>query len=69
MAWNIEKQNQLDQLQEQYKEFTTKEYPALLDWFTLACGDKFDEHMLSCMINNATEIIEKLKSFSRISTK
>ena len=69
MAWNIEKQNQLDQLQKQYKEFITKEYPALLDWFTLACGDKFDGHMLSCMINNATEIIEKLKPFSRNSTK
>ena len=69
MAWNQEKQVQFDKLQEQYKEFITKEYPALLDWFTLACGDKFDEHMLSCMINNATEIIEKLKPFSRNSTK
>ena len=69
MAWNQEKQVKFDQLQEQYKEFITKEYPALLDWFTLACGDKFDEHMLSCMINNATEIIEKLKPFSRNSTK
>ena len=69
MAWNQEKQVQFDQLQEQYKEFITREYPALLDWFTLACGDKFDEHMLNCMINNATEIIEKLKPFSRNSTK
>lgn len=69
MAWNQEKQVQFEQLQKQYKEFITKEYPALLDWFTLACGDKFDGHMLSCMINNATEIIEKLKPFSRNATK
>lgn len=69
MAWNIEKQNQLDQLQEQYKEFTTKEYPALLNWFIIACGDDFNEHMLNGMIHNATEVIEKLKPFSRISTK
>ena len=69
MAWNQEKQVQLDQLQEQYKEFITQEYPALLNWFIIACGDKFDGHMLNCMIHNATEVIEKLKPFSRISTK
>ena len=69
MAWNREKQVQFDQLQEQYKEFITREYPALLDWFTLVCGDDFDEHMLNGMINHATKVIEKLKPFSRISTK
>ena len=69
MAWNQEKQVQLDQLQEQYKEFITREYPALLDWFTLICGDDFDESILTDMIKNATEVIEKLKPFSRISTK
>ena len=50
MAWNQEKQVQLDQLQEQYKEFITKEYPALLDWFTLVCGDDFDETIYGCCI-------------------
>ena len=69
MAWNQEKQVQFEQLQEQYKEFITREYPALLDWFTLVCGDDLDERMLTGMINHATEVIEKLKPFSRISTK
>lgn len=69
MAWNQEKQVQFDQLQKQYKEFINKEYPALLDWFMLVCGDDFDGHMLNGMINNATEVIEKLKPFSRNSTK
>lgn len=69
MAWNQEKQVQFDQLQKQYKEFITKEYPALLDWFNTTFGDGFNEHMLNGMINHATEVIEKLKPFSRISTK
>lgn len=69
MAWNIEKQVQFGQLQKQYKEFITQEYPTLLNWFIIACGDGFNEHMLNGMINNATEAIEKLKPFSRNSTK
>ena len=69
MAWNIEKQNQLDQLLKEHADYKRDEYPVLLDWFNINCGNGFDEHMLNGMINHATEIIEKLKPFSRISTK
>ena len=65
MAWNIEKQNQLDQLLKEHADFKASEYEALTDWFRQICGDTFTYHTLDALMENATQVIQKLKSFSR----
>ena len=65
MAWNIEKQNQLDQLLKEHTDFKANEYEVLVSWFKLVCGDSFTHYMLDALLDNATEVIQKLKPWSR----
>ena len=65
MAWNIEKQNQLDQLLKEHADFKASEYEALIDWFRLVCGDTFTHHTLDALLANATQVIQKLKPWSK----
>lgn len=69
MAWNIEKQNQLDQLLKEHTDFKTNEYETLTTWFKQICGGAFTSGMLDALMENATQVIQKLKPFSRNTTK
>ena len=65
MAWNIEKQNQLDQLLKEHADFKANEYETLATWFRQICGDTFTYHTLDALMENATQIIQKLKPWSK----
>ncbi len=65
MAWNIEKQNRLNQLLKEHTDFKANEYEALTDWFRQICGDTFTHHMLDALMENATQVIQKLKPWSK----
>ena len=65
MAWNIEKQNQLDQLLKEYTDFKANEYEALVSWFEDVCGEEFTSSMLDALLDNATQVIQKLKPWSK----
>lgn len=65
MTWNIEKQNQLNQLLEEHKNFKAREYENLVAWFKLACGEEFTPAMLTGLLDNATQVIQHLKPWSK----
>ncbi len=65
MAWNIEKQNRLNQLLKEHTDFKTNEYEALTDWFRQICGDTFTHHTLDALLENANQVIQKLKPWSK----
>lgn len=65
MAWNIEKQNQLDQLLKEHTDYKASEYEALTDWFRQICGGTFTSCMLDALLENATQVIQKLKPWSK----
>lgn len=64
--WNLEKQNQLNQLTEQKQHWDNEQFPTLYLWFQLACGDSFTEDHLKGLIGNATEVIKLLQPWSKL---
>ena len=64
--WSIEKQNQLDSLLDEYDQFRKKEIQTFQDWFEMAIGVSLDEKHVRALLQNATQLTQILKPFSRL---